>query len=67
MRKSGHLTFYNILHKQDKMAYTVPRFDPYIYLFGKEKNNEEGKMDVIGWRRNMYLLCANVEGKKTDK
>ena len=48
------------------MANTVPRFDPYIYLFGKEKNNEEGKMDVISWRRNKYLLCANVEGGKTE-
>ena len=46
------------------MANTVPRFDPYIYLFGKEKNNEEGKIDVISWRRNIYLLCANVEEKK---
>ena len=36
-----HITTYCI--KKDKMAYTVPRFDPYIHLFGKEKNNEEGK------------------------
>ena len=42
--KSGHRTFHNIFHKKDKMAYTVPRFDPYICLFGKEKNNEEGKI-----------------------
>ena len=46
------------------MAYTVPRFDPNIHLFGKEKNNEEGKIDLISWRRNIYLLCANVEEKK---
>ena len=51
--KSGHRTFYNILHKQDKMAYTVPRFDPYIYLFAKQKNNEEGKRDISSWRGNV--------------
>ena len=53
MRKSGHRTFYNILHKQDKMAYTVPQFDPYIYLFAKQKNNEEGKRDISSWRGNV--------------
>ena len=45
------------------MAYTVPRFDPYIHLFGKKKNNEEGRIDVISWRRNIFL-CANVEEKE---
>ena len=52
-RKSGHRTFHNILHKKDKMAYTVPRFDPHIHLVGKEKNNEEGEIDVISWRKNV--------------
>ena len=47
------------------MAYTVPRFDPYIYLFGKEKNNEEGKIDVISWRRNISFMCK-CGGQKTD-
>ena len=53
VRKSGHRTFYNILHKQDKMDFTVPQFDPYIYLFAKQKNNEEGKRDISSWRGNV--------------
>ena len=55
--KSGHRTFYNILHKQDKMTYTVPRFDPYIYLFARQKNNEEGKRDLSSWRRKISFMC----------
>ena len=35
------------------MAYTVPQFDPYIYLFAKQKNNEEGKGDISSWRGNV--------------
>ena len=65
-RKSGHRTFHNILHKKDKMAYTVPRFDPYIHLVGKEKNNEEGKIDVMSWRRNISFMCkCGGEKKRT--
>ena len=62
-----HFTTYcNILHKKDKMAYTVPRFDPYIHLVGKEKNNEEGKIDVISWRRNISFMCkCGGEKKRT--
>ena len=55
-RKSGHRTFHNILHKKDKMAYTVPRFDPYIYLFANQKNNEEGKRDISSWRGNVVKM-----------
>ena len=65
-RKSGHRTFHNILHKKDKMAYTVPRFDPNLHLFGKEKNNEEGKIDVISWRRNISFMCKCGGEKETD-
>ena len=35
------------------MAFTVPQFDPYIYLFAKQKNNEEGKRDISSWRGNV--------------
>ena len=45
------------------MAYTVPRFDPNIHWFGKEKNNEEGKIDVISWRRNISFMCKCGEEK----
>ena len=48
------------------MAYTVPQFDPYIHLFGKEKNNEEGKIDVISWRRNISFMCKCGGEKETD-
>ena len=63
VRKSGHRTFYNILHKQDKMAYTVPRFDPYIYLFAKQKNNEEGKRDISSWRGNVVQMWWRKKGE----
>ena len=63
VRKSGRRTFYNILHKQDKMAYTVPRFDPYIYLFAKQKNNEEGKRDISSWRGNVVQMWWRKKGE----
>ena len=44
-------------NKQDKMTYTVPRFDPYIYLFARQKNNEEGKRDLSSWRRKISFMC----------
>ena len=48
------------------MAYIVPRLDPNIHLFGKEKNNEEGKIDVTSWRRNISFMCkCGVEKKRT--
>ena len=48
------------------MAYTVPRFDPNLHLFGKEKNNEEGKIDVISWRRNISFMCKCGGEKKEN-
>ena len=48
------------------MAYTVPRFDPHIHLVGKEKNNEEGEIDVISWRKNVSFMCkCGGEKKRT--
>ena len=64
--KSGHRTFYNILHKQDKMTYTVPRFNPYIYLFARQKNNEEGKRDLSSWRRKISFMCKCGGEKKEN-
>ena len=64
--KSGHRTFYNILHKQDKMTYTVPRFNPYIYLFARQKYNEEGKRDLSSWRRKISFMCKCGGEKKEN-
>ena len=48
------------------MAYTVPRFDPHIHLVGKEKNNEEGEIDVISWRKNAsFMFKCGGEKKRT--
>ena len=64
--KSRHRTFYNILHKQYKMTDAVPRFDPYIYLFARQKNNEEGKRDLSSWRRKISFMCKYGGGKKEN-
>ena len=61
--QSVTLNYHTPRHKKDKMAYTVPRFDPNIHFFGKEKNNEEGKIDVISWRRNISFMCKCGEEK----
>ena len=48
------------------MAYTVPRFDPNLHLFGKEKNNEEGKRDLSSWWRKISFMCKCGGEKETD-
>ena len=48
------------------MTYTVPRFDPYIYLFARQKNNEEGKRDLSSWRRKISFMCKCGGEKKEN-